>query len=90
MTWSPCITGFIRPPREIALPIHPAVTLEDWVGAIHLVILDGGLDANQQADLLAQIDRDPLSRKYYEQACADEQFLVELYGIKSNEPLFAA
>lgn len=66
--------------RELALPIHPCVTLEDWVGASHIALIDGELGPREQALLIESIERDPATAALFRQACEDEALLRACYA----------
>lgn len=84
-------TSKMRPARRVPLPIHPLVTLEDWVGAIQYAIMDGSLIPSQAARSLEAIYSDPEALRQYEQACRDEQMLAELFAqARSAQPEPAA
>ena len=70
-----------RKPRTVSLSIHPLVTLEEWVGAVQIAIMEDTLMPSQAARALAQIYSDPQALCFYQQACADELFLSEVFAV---------
>lgn len=75
-TLEPTTTGA----RELTLPIHPAVTLEDWVGVVQFALIDGVLSNAQEAELIEQLHADPEAMRFYRQACLDEVELTALFS----------
>ena len=69
-----------RAPRAVALPIHPRVTLEQWVAAAQCALVDGGLSPDEEIGLFESIYRDPAAVELYEQACRDEQLMMSLFS----------
>lgn len=65
---------------DIALPIHPLVTLEDWVGMVYEAMLDSALSPDAQAKVLRDIRDDADASRLYERVCRDEAYLRGLFA----------
>ena len=66
-------------PRDVALPIHPAVTLEDWVGTVHIAMIDSAMTHEQVDALMQQICADPEALRYFAEACHFHELITSAF-----------
>ncbi len=79
-------TRFKSAPRDISLTIHPLVTLEDWVGAVHFALIDDALSEADQERLLDLITEDPDAQALFRQAIDDEAMISACFSAMSAAP----
>lgn len=65
--------------RDVALPIHPAVTLEDWVGQVHGAMLDQALSHEKLDELLDQIIGDSAALEFFTELCMNENMIFRYF-----------
>lgn len=68
------------PNKDIALPIHPAVTLQGWVGMIQLAMVDGMIAPEEVDTLMDEIMEQPAAMEYFRQCCEDDYLVSSLYA----------